>query len=76
MLVSPSEIIVVMFASFCVFSYSVLRLSGGVYETEDVVEDVVVAISGGQELEGLAVAHGPTLLLDLCGDIVSLVFAV
>jgi hypothetical protein len=41
-----------------------LHLSGGVDETEDVVEDVVGAVCG-QQLEGLGVAHGPALLLDL-----------
>lgn len=41
-----------------------LRLSSGVDETEDVVEDVVGAICG-QQLESLGVAHGSTLLLDL-----------
>jgi hypothetical protein len=42
-----------------------LHLRGGVDETEDVVEDVVGAICG-QKLEGLGVAHGSALLLDLC----------
>jgi hypothetical protein len=41
-----------------------LHLSGGVDETEHVVEDVVGAVCG-QKLEGLGVAHGPALLLDL-----------
>ena len=41
-----------------------LRLSSGVDETEDVVEDVVGAVCG-QKLERLGVAHGPALLLDL-----------
>jgi hypothetical protein len=48
------------------FSCRRLHLRGGVDETEDVVEDVVGAVSG-QKLEGLGVAHGPALLLDLCG---------
>ena len=46
------------------FSCRRLHLRGGVDETEDVVEDVVGAV-GGQKLEGLGVAHGPALLLDL-----------
>lgn len=41
-------------------------LSGGVHETEDVVEDVVVAVCG-EQLEGLGVAHRSALLLDLGG---------
>ena len=51
------------------FSFKWLHLRGGVDETEDVVEDVVAALVG-KKLEGLGVAHGPALLLDLC-DILS-----
>lgn len=41
------------------------RLCGWVDESEDIVEDVVAAGAVGQELEGLNVAHWPSLLLDL-----------
>ena len=41
------------------------RLCGSVDESEDVVEDVVAAGTVGQELEGLGVAHGSLLLVDL-----------
>jgi hypothetical protein len=47
-----------------VFLDRCLNLRGGVDETENVVENVEGAV-GGQKLEGLGVAHGPALLLDL-----------
>jgi hypothetical protein len=56
-------------APLSTFSCGWLHLRGGVDETEDVVEDVVGTV-GGQKLEGLGVAHGPALLLDLC-DVLS-----
>ena len=37
-------------------------------QSEDVVEDVVAAV-GWEELEGLGVAHGPSLFVDLENDI-------
>lgn len=43
------------------------NLSCWVYQTEDVVENVVAALAIGRQLEGLRVAHWPPLLLDQQG---------
>lgn len=49
--------------SFLLLSHS----CGRVDQSEDVVEDVVAALAVGQKLEGLYVAHRPSLLLNLDG---------
>ena len=42
-----------------------MRSGRGVYQSEDVVEDEVAAGAVGEKLEGLCVAHGLLLLVDL-----------